>query len=402
MRGFSSPVTKSNRCILMFITVIVMLLIAPNILANNLTVDCSGATPGAFTDLQSAIDSLPVNSSGEPHTITVTGTCAPASIDSRQRITIEAPANQTATIANPTPNGILLSIGRSRSIILRNLKLSGGNIGVFLDQNSEVTIEDLTIENSRRGIVLFQNSSIATGGNILIRNNSSHGIELDEGSVMVLGQATIENNAGNAILLGNGSRATITNTTMTGNASGVVVFQGSAARFALQNTIQNNNFSGVLVRDGSAVVFDGHTILDGNPQNGLGILASKAEVRGTLKVRNNGSTSFPLHNGIGIDGGGTLIIVNNTEISGNTGPGINVRGNSVLYLSSGAPISIQNNTEEGIRVTRLALLTIFLPVTINDNPAGSITCDKTALVAGALDGITNIKCSRIESQNSGQ
>ena len=391
-----SSVLRSRRYAPVLAAIAVVLALAPSVWANVLTVDCSGATPGAFTDIQAAINSLPVNGSGEPHAIIVTGTCAPVSIQSRQRIVIEAPAGQTATITSANPNATLVSIGRSRSIEFRRFVFSGGSVGLFLDQNSEVTIEDLRIENTRRGILMFQNSSLATFGNTHIRNNSSHGIELDEGSVIVLGQATIENNLGNGMLLGNGSRATITNTTMTGNRSGVIVFQGSAARFAIQNTIQNNSFSGVLVRDGSAVVFDGDTILDGNPQNGLGILASKVEVRGTLKVRNNGSTSFPLHNGIGVDAGGTLILGNGAEISGNTGPGIHVRGNSVLYLSSGAPITIQNNTEEGIRINRLALLTIFLPVTITDNPTGSITCDKTSVVAGTLANLTDIKCKNIE------
>jgi hypothetical protein len=395
MRWVWSSVLRSRRYAVILTVAAAILALAPSVCANVLTVDCSGATPGTFTNIQAAIDSLPVNSSTEPHTIIVTGTCAPVSIESRQRISIEAPVGQTATIASANPNATLVSIGRSRSIDFRRFVFSGGGIGLFLNQNSEATIEDLTIENTRRGILMLQNSSLATAGNTHIRNNSSHGIELDEGSVIVLGQATIENNIGNGILLGNGSRATISNTTMTGNRSGVIVFQGSAARFAVQNTIQNNSFSGVQVRDGSAVVFDGETILDGNPQNGLGILASKVEVRGTLKVRNNGSTTFPLHNGIGVDAGGTLVLGNAAEISGNTGPGIHVRGNSVVYLSSGFPILIQNNTEEGIRVGRLALVTIFLPVTITNNPAGSITCDKTSLLSGTIANLTEVKCKNI-------
>lgn len=47
---------------------------APGVWADNLSVDCSGATPGAFTSIQAAINSLPVNAATEPHTITVTGT----------------------------------------------------------------------------------------------------------------------------------------------------------------------------------------------------------------------------------------------------------------------------------------------------------------------------------------
>jgi hypothetical protein len=364
-------------------------------------VDCSGATPDAFTSIQAAINSLPVNASTEPHTITVTGTCTGrVLIDSRQRITIEAPVGQTTTITSANPNAILVTVDRSRSIVLRRLVLSGGRIGLFLDQNSEASIEDLTVENvAGRGILMFQNSSLATFGTTRVRNNTGSGIELDEGSVIVLGPATIENNGGSAVSLGNGSRATIGNTTITGNGSGVAVLNGSAARFALENTIQNNGFSGVTVRQGAAVRFDGTTTIEGHPQSGLAVLAAKAEVRGMLKVSNNGNTSFPLHNGISVDGGGTLIVLGGAEITGNTGPGIFVRGSSTLYLSSGTPIIISNNTEEGIRVTRLSLLSTFFPLTITGNPSGSLTCDTTSLITGVLDGLTDIKCQRIEREH---
>ena len=393
MRWISLGVKRTCFCVAM------LLALTSSIYADNLLVDCSGGTPGAFTNLQTAINSLPLNSTTEPHTITVAGNCAPIVIDSRQRLTIEAASGQTATITSATPTGILVNIGRSHSIVLRGLVLRGGNIGLFLNQNSEVTIEDLTIENTRRGVLMFQNSSLATAGNTRVRNSTATGIELDEGSVIVLGPATIENNGSAAVVLGNGSRATITDTTISGNGSGVIALTGSAVRFALANTIQNNGFSGVTIRGGSAGIFDGTTTIEGHPQNGLSVFGAKVETRGVLTVRNNGSTSFPLHNGIGVDGGATLTITNRADITGNTGPGILVRGGSNLYLSAGAPITVSDNTEDGIRVTRNSLLSVFLPVTITNNPSGSITCDTTSLVTGTLDGLTNINCSRIEREN---
>jgi Periplasmic copper-binding protein (NosD) len=400
MLGISSRITNVCSCARVVVGIAATLLMLTTIVrADNLSVDCSGATPGAFTSIQAAINSLPLNVTTEPHTITVTGTCGTVSIDSRQRITIEAPVGQTATITSVNPNAVLVGVGRSRSIVLRRLVLSGGRIGLFLNQNAEVTVEDVTVEQSVRGILMFQNSSLATSGNTRVRNNTGSGIELDEGSVIVLGPATVENNGGAAVILGNGSRATIVNTTMTGNRSGVSVLNGSAVRFAIQNTIQNNGFSGVTIRGGSAGQFDGTTIIEGHPQNGLAVFAAKAEARGILKVRNNGSLSFPLQNGIGVDGGGTLTLTNGAEITGNVGPGILVRGNSALYLSAGVPITVSNNSEEGIRVTRNSLLSIFLPVTIADNPSGSITCDTTSLVTGTLDGLKNINCPRIEREN---
>src|SRR5262252_9022299 len=70
-------------------------------MAANVAVDCSGQTPGAFSSLQAALDSLDVTG---PHFISVTGTCTEnVNIFNRQRISIFAASGQTATInaANP-------------------------------------------------------------------------------------------------------------------------------------------------------------------------------------------------------------------------------------------------------------------------------------------------------------
>src|SRR5687767_1971221 len=65
--------------------------------ADNVTVDCSGSTPGAPTSINAAL--APLSLTG-PHTITVIGTCHESvSVSRRDRVTIQGPVGGTATIA---------------------------------------------------------------------------------------------------------------------------------------------------------------------------------------------------------------------------------------------------------------------------------------------------------------
>src|SRR5713226_7050483 len=74
--------------------------------AANATVDCSGATPGAFTSITAALNALDFEG---PNSITVTGTCTEnLSVDNRERLNIQAAAGQTATINAADPSGVVL------------------------------------------------------------------------------------------------------------------------------------------------------------------------------------------------------------------------------------------------------------------------------------------------------
>jgi hypothetical protein len=405
MRWISSRVTKGCSCARVLVGVAATLLaLASSTWADNLSVDCSGATPGAFTSIQAAINSLPVNATTEPHKITVVGTCGTVSIDSRQRITIEAPAGQTATLTSANPNAFLVSIARSRSIVLRRLVVSGGRIGLFLDQNSEASIEDLTLENTGRGILMFQNSSLATFGNTRVRNNTGNGITLDEGSVIVLGPATIENNGGVGLQLLNGAAATIANVTIQGNGSGASLLGGGTAFFRVRNAIQNNTFGGVFVQVGSTALFSGQRLPDGTVlattiegNGGFGVLVSGAKVGLTRAVvRNNGSPDQPFSAGV-LAFDGASLFVGGTEIANSIGPGIWAEGNTKVLLNPSNTVS--GNTAEGLRLQRQAVAELLAPNTFSGNGVASITCDTTALLAGDLTGITNIKCMKIEREN---
>ena len=114
--------------------------------AANVTVDCTGATPGAFTSISAAVNTLDLIG---PHTVTVTGPCSDnVFVIQRDRLTIQAPAGQTATIsaANPGQNVILIS--GSNGVTLRRLVVRGGATGVAVSRGSIVQLQGLHIKEN--------------------------------------------------------------------------------------------------------------------------------------------------------------------------------------------------------------------------------------------------------------
>src|SRR5687768_3338937 len=71
--------------------------------AASVTVDCDAVAPppGVFTSITAALATL---DDAGPHTVTVTGICTESvNIVQRDRLTIQAPVGQSATISPPAP-----------------------------------------------------------------------------------------------------------------------------------------------------------------------------------------------------------------------------------------------------------------------------------------------------------
>jgi len=93
------------------------------------TVDCSGATPGAFSTITAALATLP--SSG-PNSISVKGTCSEnVSIVNRTDLAIFG--NPTATVHSPNPNVRLLFVTSSQRISIQGITFDGSR-GVFITE----------------------------------------------------------------------------------------------------------------------------------------------------------------------------------------------------------------------------------------------------------------------------
>src|SRR5437870_292870 len=144
--------------------------------AANLTVDCSGATPGAVTTLQAAIDSLDVTG---PHQITL----APQScqenvrIVNRERLTINAAPTGVFIGSAAGAAGDVMTISGSTAITFIQVGFRGGSRGVVINQASVVFIHGATIEaNAGAGVAIGGSSSVFLDG--LVQNNGGVGISV--------------------------------------------------------------------------------------------------------------------------------------------------------------------------------------------------------------------------------
>ena len=89
-----------------FICLLAVLLPSSLAFADGATVDCSGATPGAFTTITAALASLPA---AGPNSIAVTGTCH-ENVVMFGRTDLTIFGNPTATVVPGNANGHLLAI----------------------------------------------------------------------------------------------------------------------------------------------------------------------------------------------------------------------------------------------------------------------------------------------------
>jgi len=405
--------------------------------ADNLFVDCSGATPGAFSTITAALNSLPLNSTTEPHSIDVSGTCTEVvRMNGRQRVTIQrAGGAATATIVHPAgPLSDVVNLQESRDITLRNLVIQGGGQGVRLivstmrmqgctvensagsginvNPASTLRLDSSTIQNNGgQGFVIFDGSTVLIGGPspagaVTISGNGAAGIRVDRSVLNLTGNVTIENNGGLAInmfggqLVVNGAQG---ENIFRNNGGGINVQSAAGVIFNGQNTIQNNGGSGLQIV-ASSVTFNETQLPDGTPRvtiieghTDLGVnmvRLAELSINGGHKIRNNSSLTVDPVFRSGIRVSRSSLSVGGAEITNNGGPGILADINSSVALTGGAMVT--NNAEEGLRVLRTSVAFFFAPGTLTGNGGASISCDTTALVAGDLTGITQVNCPRIE------
>src|SRR5262245_49020054 len=102
-------------------------------------VDCSGATPGAFTSINAALASLPA---AGPNSISVVGTCHENVVFiGRTDLTIFG--NPSATVTPGNANGHLLAIFGSQRVGIQNITFDGGR-GALINDNSRVDLTSIT------------------------------------------------------------------------------------------------------------------------------------------------------------------------------------------------------------------------------------------------------------------
>ena len=352
-------------------------------------VDCSGATPGAFTTITAALATLP---SAGPNSISVKGTCS-ESVSIVNRTDLQIFGNPTATVQSPNPNARLLFIFSSQRISIRGITFAASR-GILVNDSSNVNFDTIAVQNSGN-VGLTSIDSRVHLFNSTISNSLRTGISINGGTFDVDGSVTVSGNGRNGISastarlrLNGGDGTPGTENVISNNTGlGVSIANSASAEIGGDNRITNNGGAyGMLVIHISNLIMSDGTI---NNNTGIGVHCgetSHCEWSGATQINGNGGGGIEItdHSDAYLDGG--------IAISGNTGTGVLVDLSSLLNSLGGN--TINNNTEHGVEVNNLSVLKFTAIDTITGNTDKSLVCDNESLVVGDISSLRRVSCSR--------
>jgi hypothetical protein len=368
-----------------------VLLFSPLTFAGSAVVDCSGATPGAFTTITAALASLPA---AGPNSISVTGTCH-ENVVMFGRTDLSIFGNPSATVVPGNANGHLLAISGSQRVGIQNLTFDGGR-GAIVNDNSRVDFTSITIQNSL-GIGLTSIDSLVHIADSTIKNSTRSGISIGGGTfyvdsdvtgttVTANGRTGISVLTGHLILNGGDEVTPGTENVISNNAGvGVAVANSAEADISFDNRIIGNQGAfGLEVIHTSTVIMSDGTI---SSNAGIGVHCgetSHCEWSGITKIDSNGKGGIEItdHSDAYIDGG--------IDISGNTGAGVLVDLSSLFNSLGGNTIT--NNTDDGIVLNTLSVLKFAANDTITGNGKLALECNNGSLVVGDVTVYKPRKC----------
>jgi hypothetical protein len=350
---------------------------------NSATIDCSGATPGAFTSIEQAILNSP------DHTVfTLTGNCTESIVDIQRRNDLSFFATSPATIQVTSPAQQVLIITHSQNITFSGpITITGGQ-GVLISDSNGVLISQVTIQNSGQFGITSSNSQVQVF-NGSISGNTRTGVVTFGGTVELDG-ATISNNgrlgvsAATTHLImqdGNGLPPVVSNN----GIAGVQILNSSQGDFTdLQITNNAGNNFGLQAFTNSAVVMQGGSIT-GN--TGVGVNCGSTTSCEFFQTQINGNFG----NGIQVTTHGELDLDGGVQISGNQGVGILIDQAST-YASNGGN-TISGNTGDGLVVNALSALNFLAPDAITATAGNlALNCNNGSLVTGDISTYKPKKC----------
>jgi hypothetical protein len=350
---------------------------------NSAAIDCSGATPGAFTSVEQAILNSPDHTS-----FSLAGNCTEQFVTIQHRSDLSFIAIAPATIQVTSPNQQVLLITHSENITFAGpITITGGQ-GVLISSSNGVLFSGITIQNSGQfGITSSKSDFLFIGGSVTA--NARTGVVTFGGTVELDG-VTISNNgrlgvsaASTHLIMsdGNGLAPTVSNN----GVAGVQLFNSSQGDFTdLQiNNNAGGNF-GLFVSTNSAAVMQGGSI---NSNTGTGVICISTShcefAQNQINSNTGGGIRAATHSELELDGA--------VQISGNNGTGILVDQHSA-YTSNGGN-TISNNAGDGLIVNALSTLNLVAPDTVTATGANlALNCNNGSLVTGDISTYKPKKC----------
>jgi Right handed beta helix region len=365
-----------------------LLLLSNAVFADSAVVDCTGATPGAFTTITAALASLPATG---PNSISVSGTCTENVVISG-RTGLSIFGNPSATVHAANANGHVLAIFSSQNVGVSNNVVFDGGRGISIASSPLVEFDAITVQNSG-GIGITSIDSLVHLSNSTIKSSVRTGISVGGGTFYLDSGVTVTNNGrtGVAVLTGhlilNGGDGTPgTENVVSNNANvGLEVASTGEADISGDNRITGNGGKwGMLVLNGSGVLMTDGTI---SSNTGLGVHCggtSHCEFGGNTHINSNGAGGIEVveHSDASLDG--------SNDISGNTGAGVLVDQSSSLTSLGGN--TINNNTDDGVIINTLSVVKFAATDTITGNGKLALECNNGSLVSGDISTYKPKKC----------
>jgi hypothetical protein len=362
-----------------------------------LVVDCSGATPGAYTTINAAL----ANVTGPGAAVLVSWTCTEnVVITNMFNLSLGAWWGQTATVHGN------IAISTSDSIYIYGLNVSNTvGDGFTITSARGVTLDSCTSNgNQAHGLTASSMSQITVLGPAAFDNNGPAGVYLTESSSVTVfngnGPTDISNNKGPGLYLSQANFETIGATTLVNNLTtttslefpnpgfGVSEFGGARVQFGTclgSNLIEGNQAGGVSVQENSEISLwncgSNQNVIRGNGPVGISAgLASQVTIYDNVLITGHSGPGVDLFGASQLNAFGKNQISHNGTASDPRSAAIRVDGNSEAFLRGG---QISQNAGPAI----LALVNSsadFTGVAFAGNSGGIITCDTSAFMVSDL------------------
>src|SRR5215471_521401 len=388
-----------------FVVCLVMLMLSSSLaFANSATVDCSGATPGAFTTIQAALNSFP---KAGPNDVNV----LPSTCSEHLLIVgfndLQIFANPgTVTVIGNVPTGRVMNITNSVNVFVDGVNFNAGR-GILIHNSSSIFIGDGSMTTSG-GLGMQSVNSVVDIFNFAIQGSERSGIAAQGGTFSLDGGVTISNNDrfgismlnGHLVLAGGDGTAANPNNVISNNGFfGVSAANSSELDAFGGNDITNNGYMGVLVVNTSTLEWSSGGTITGNQGVGISVAGTSHADIDTVTISGNGASvagSGGLQTVFGAAGG--IEIVENSDgvlngavvATNNHSTGILVSESSLLSSLGGD--TVNNNTGDGFLVQDLAVVHFFGADTATGNTVAPLDCDTSTVLIGDKTGLGGTRC----------
>lgn len=349
---------------------------------NNATIDCTGATPGAFTSIDDAVSNSPDHT-----TFTIVSNCTGPILGIRNRSNLSFFASTPVTITG-SPNIQVFTISNSQNISFSGpITVTGGLTGFVIINSQGIFLSQVTVQNNAAFGISTKNSQVQVFNGSISSNTrtgivtSGGSLELDGVTVSNNGRLGISSNATQLFFIdGNDLPPVVSNNGL----AGIQMSNSSASFTDLQiNNNAGNNF-GLDAFTNSAVVMQGGSI---NGNTGPGVICSSTSHCEFSQMQINGNTGGGIqttfHSELDLDGA--------VQITGNQGAGVLVDQHSAFASAGGNTIS--GNTGDGLIVNALSTLDFLAPDTITATANNlALNCNNGSLVTGDISTYKPKKC----------